>query len=174
MKTTGIIKRIIGPVVDVDFGGENQNLPAYVALPDPKGLPVDGIRNWSCGWLPPVYQGTAIRSDGMPVLHLQPKVARSADIDQGRLELLRRLNRRHQQAHPGELELDARISSFELAARMQLSATDALDVQHLRPPDQHRPPGQVVQAAGEGRRPLGFHNFLELEAYAASIGKTLP
>ena len=132
MANTGLIvsgRPNIGAWVAYGLGSENQNLPAYVALPDPKGLPVDGIRNWSCGWLPPVYQGTAIRSDGMPVLHLQPKIARSAEIDQGRLELLRRLNARHQLTHPGELELDARISSFELAARMQLSATDALDVQ---------------------------------------------
>lgn len=118
----------IGAWVAYGLGSENQNLPAYVSLPDPKGLPVDGIRNWSSGWLPPLYQGTAIRSDGMPVLHLQPKSARTAEIDRGRMALLRTLNARHQQSHPGELDLDARIASFELAARMQLSATDALDV----------------------------------------------
>jgi uncharacterized protein (DUF1501 family) len=62
------------------------------------------------------------------VLHLQPKSARTSEIDFGRMELLRKLNVKHQQARPGELELDARIASFELAARMQLSATDALDL----------------------------------------------
>jgi len=91
-------------------------------------MPVDGARNWSSGWLPPVYQGTAIRSEGLPVLHLQPKTARTSEIDAGRMELLRKLNARHQELRPGELELDARIASFELAARMQLSATDALDL----------------------------------------------
>ena len=64
----------------------------------------------------------------MPVLHLQLKTARTADIELGRMELLRKLNARHQQTRPGELELDARIASFELAARMQLTATDALDL----------------------------------------------
>ena len=118
----------IGAWVAYGLGAENQNLPAYVALPEPGGLPVDGTRNWSSGWLPPVFQGTAIRSEGMPVLHLQPKQARPLDIDQGRLSLLRQLNSRHREAHPGELELDARIASFELAARMQLTASDALDV----------------------------------------------
>lgn len=131
MANTGMIvsgRPNIGSWVAYGLGTENQNLPAYVALPDPTGMPTDGARNWSAGWLPPVYQGTAIRSEGMPVLHLQPKTARPADIEQGRLELLRRLNARHQQSRAGELELDARMASFELAARMQLSATDALDV----------------------------------------------
>ncbi len=118
----------IGSWVAFGLGAENQNLPAYVALPEPGRLPVDGARNWSSGWLPPLYQGTPIRSEGMPVLHLQPKTARSSEIDQGRLDILRQLNRQHRQTHPGELELDARIASFELAARMQLSATDALDI----------------------------------------------
>lgn len=118
----------IGSWVAYGLGAENQNLPAYVALPEPTGLPVDGTRNWSSGWLPPVFQGTSIRSEGMPVLHLLPKVARPADIDQARLELLRQLNTRHRQTRPGELDLDARIASFELAARMQLTASDALDI----------------------------------------------
>lgn len=131
MAHTGLIvsgRPNIGAWAGYGLGTENQNLPAYVALPDPKGLPVDGTRNWSSGWLPPVYQGTAIRSDGMPVLHLQPKTARSADVDQGRLDLLRTLNERHRTTRPGELDLDARIASFELAAKMQLTATDALDI----------------------------------------------
>jgi hypothetical protein len=118
----------IGSWVAYGLGAENQNLPAYVALPEPTGLPVDGTRNWSSGWLPPIFQGTAIRSEGMPVLHLQPKSARPSDIDQGRMSLLRTLNARHRDARPGELELDARIASFELAARMQLTASDALDL----------------------------------------------
>lgn len=130
MANTGLIvsgRPNIGSWVAYGLGTENQNLPAYVALPDPAGLPVDGARNWSSGWLPPLYQGTAIRSEGMPVLHLQPKTTRPADIDQARLDLLQQLNKRHRTSRPGELELDARIASFELAARMQLTATDALD-----------------------------------------------
>jgi hypothetical protein len=110
------------------LGTENQNLPAYVALPDPRGMPTDGARNWSSGWLPPVYQGTVVRSEGTPVLYLNPKTPRPADVEQGRLQLLRNLNARHKESRPGELDLDARIASFELAARMQLSATDALDL----------------------------------------------
>jgi hypothetical protein len=110
------------------LGTENQDLPAYVVLPDPRGLPVDGIRNWSSGWLPPVYQGTPFRAFGSPVLNLQPRTPRPADVERGRLNLLSKLNADHKSRHPDELELDARIASFELAARMQLSATDALDL----------------------------------------------
>ena len=110
------------------LGTENQNLPAYVALPEPGGLPVDGPRNWSSGWLPPIYQGTVFRSEGTPVLHLKPKNARPEAIEESRMALLRTLNEKHKQSRPGELELDARIASFELAARMQLSATEALDI----------------------------------------------
>jgi len=139
MANTGLItsgRPNIGSWVAYGLGAENQNLPAYVALPDPTGLPVDGSRNWSNGWLPPVYQGTAIRSEGMPVLHLQPKVTRTTMIDQGRMDLLRKLNAQHQLARPGEMELDARIASFELAARMQLTATDALDLNQETPATQ--------------------------------------
>jgi hypothetical protein len=120
----------IGAWVAYGLGSENQNLPAYVVLPDPGGLPVDGIRNWSSGWMPPLFQGTQFRSEGMPVLNLKPKTARAANIEQGRFQLLAELNADHKVRHPEELELDARISSFELAARMQLSATDALDLSH--------------------------------------------
>jgi hypothetical protein len=110
------------------LGSVNQNLPAYVVLPDPKGLPVDGIRNWASGWMPPGYQGTQFRSEGTPVLNLTPKTARPPAIEKGRTDLLAELNAEHRSARPGELELDARIASFELAARMQLSATSALDL----------------------------------------------
>ncbi|HEV3341908.1 MAG TPA: DUF1501 domain-containing protein, partial [Pirellulales bacterium] len=110
------------------LGTENQELPAYVVLPDSSGLPVDGIRNWSSGWLPPVYQGTPFRAQGLPVLNLRPRTPRPAEVERGRLDLLSQLNVEHRERHPGELELDARIASFELAARMQLSATDALDL----------------------------------------------
>src|SRR5437660_8572293 len=73
MMHTGLIvagRPSIGTWVAYGLGSENQNLPAYVVLPDPRGLPVDGIRNWSSGWLPPLFQGTPFRSEGLPVLNL--------------------------------------------------------------------------------------------------------
>jgi hypothetical protein len=131
MMHTGLLvsgRPSIGAWVAYGLGTENQNLPAYVVLPDPGGLPVDGIRNWSSGWMPPLFQGTPFRSAGMPVLNLQPRTPRGADVDRGRFDLLAAMNEDHKNRHPDELELDARISTFELAARMQLSATSALDI----------------------------------------------
>jgi hypothetical protein len=110
------------------LGTENRNLPAFVALPDPGGASVDGMRNWSNGWLPPHYQGTVFREQGSPVLNLHPKQPRSRAIEDGRARLLRQLNERHLAQRSGELELDARIETFELAGRMQLAATDAMDL----------------------------------------------
>src|SRR5262249_28665486 len=85
------------------------------------------------GWMPPVFQGTPFRSEGVPVLNLTPKTARPIAVEEGRMALLAELNAEHKQRHRGELELEARIASFELAARMQLSATDALDVARETP-----------------------------------------
>jgi hypothetical protein len=123
----------IGAWAAYGLGTINQNLPAYVVLPDPRGLPVDGIRNWSSGWMPPLYQGTPFRSEGMPVLNLRPRNPRTAAIEENRLRLLGELNSAHRAQRPEELELDARIVSFEMAARMQLSATDALDLSQETP-----------------------------------------
>ena len=126
MTTAG--RPTLGAWMAYGLGTENQNLPAFVALPDPNGPSVDGVRNWSSGWLPPKYQGTVFREQGSPVLNLQPKQPRSAAVENARAELLRKLNRKHLKQRPGELELDARIETFELAGRMQLAATDALDL----------------------------------------------
>ncbi|MBI3409105.1 MAG: DUF1501 domain-containing protein [Planctomycetes bacterium] len=131
MMHTGMVvagRPSIGAWAAYGLGTVNHNLPAYVVLPDPRGLPVDGIRNWSSGWMPPLYQGTAFRSEGMPVLNLRPRTPRPTDMEDGRMRLLGELNAEHRRLRPEELELDARIASFEMAARMQLSATDALDL----------------------------------------------
>jgi hypothetical protein len=131
MMHTGLIlsgRPTMGAWAAYGLGTENQNLPAYVALPDPRGLPLDGIRNWSSGWMPPLFQGTPFRSEGMPVLNLKPKMARTAEVEKGRFAFLAELNAEHKERHPEELELEARIASFELAARMQLTATEALNI----------------------------------------------
>jgi hypothetical protein len=110
------------------LGTENRSLPAFVALPDPSGASVDGVRNWSSGWLPPTYQGTVFREQGSPVLNLQAREPRTQAVEQGRARLLQSLNQKHLADRPGNLELEARIASFELAGRMQLAALDALDL----------------------------------------------
>jgi hypothetical protein len=118
----------IGSWVVYGLGSESQDLPAYVVLDDPKGLPVDGIRNWSSGWLPPQFQGTRFRATGTPVWNLKPARDLPAGAQRARRDLLAKIDRAHRDDRPGEPELDARIASYELASRMQVSATAALDL----------------------------------------------
>src|SRR5262245_25189605 len=117
-----------GSWVVYGLGSENQNLPAYVVLDDPKGLPINGVENWQSGFLPPVFQGTRFRSTGSPVLNLRPDAERPGGVERAERELISNLDRLHKSERPGNPALDARIASYELAARMQLAATDALDV----------------------------------------------
>ncbi|MEZ5398423.1 MAG: DUF1501 domain-containing protein [Bryobacteraceae bacterium] len=118
----------LGSWIVYGLGSENRNLPAYVVLDDPKGPPINFIQNWQSGWLPAVYQGTRVRSEGSAILNLR---ARQEDppaiVDLGR-SLLHRMDAAHRDLHPGNVELEARIANYELAARMQMEATDALDL----------------------------------------------
>lgn len=118
----------MGAWVTYGLGTENQNLPAYVVLDDPKGLPVNGIQNWQSGFLPPNYQGTRFRSTGSPVLHLKREFDEPGVITGLTGDLRSRLDEVHRRARGGQPRLDARIASYELAARMQLKASDALDL----------------------------------------------
>ena len=123
----------LGSWVTYGLGSENQNLPAYVVLDDPAGLPVNGVENWQAGFLPPIYQGTRFRSTGSPVLDLEPEVKKPAKVVELQRKLLARLDSSHRLARPGQQVLDARISNYELAARMQLAASDALDISQETP-----------------------------------------
>jgi hypothetical protein len=133
----------LGSWVVYGLGSENQNLPAYVVLDDPLGLPVNGVENWQAGFLPPVFQGTRFRSSGSPVLNLRPDAERPADVARTEQDLIAQLDQMHKRERPGQPNLDARIAGYELAARMQLAATDALDVS--------REPLAVREAYGIGR-----------------------
>lgn len=118
----------IGSWIGYALGTENQNLPGYIVLRDPAGYNTSGKMVWSSGWLPAIYQGTEFNTQGSVVHHLNPARKRPAAAEQRNLQLLAELNRRHRRRFPGETELDARIQNFELAARMQLAATDVLDL----------------------------------------------
>ena len=98
----------IGSWIVYGLGSENQNLPAYVVLDDPKGLPVNHIQNWQAGWLPPVYQGTRVRSEGSPLLNLKPDEEYPAPVLDLARSLLARMDRRHRDARFGQPELEAR------------------------------------------------------------------
>jgi hypothetical protein len=110
------------------LGTENQNLPAFVVLTDPDGLPVLGMQNWSNGWLPSLYQGTVVRPREPRILNLDPPRELRGEPQQRYLQYLSELNRDHLERHPGELDLEARIASYELAARMQSAAKEAVDL----------------------------------------------
>ena len=118
----------LGSWVVYALGSENANLPAYVVLSDPGGLPVDGDKNWTSGWLPAVYQGTVFRSGGSPVLNLAPPDGALPSARRRQLELLAEFNRKHIGRHPGNSELAARIANVETAARMQLAVPDAVNL----------------------------------------------
>jgi hypothetical protein len=110
------------------LGTERQELPAYVVLGDPGGLPVDGTNNWSSGFLPAVYQGTPFRATGTPVAHLATPADVPADARRNQLDLLNELNSSHLRRHAGSAELEARLRHYELAARMQTAVPDVLDL----------------------------------------------
>ena len=118
----------LGAWIAYGLGAENQNLPAYVVLDDPKGPPINFIQNWQAGWLPAVYQGTRVRSEGSPILNLAAKDEDSSAIVDLSRSLLHRMDAAHRDQHSGNVELEARIANYELAARMQMEATDALDL----------------------------------------------
>ena len=110
------------------LGSESQNLPAYMVLTDPGGHPVDGVNNWSNGFMPPLFQGTVLRPKEPRILNLDPPPHLKGALQSQNLDLLQALNRRHLASHPGEPDLEARIASYELAARMQVAAHEALDI----------------------------------------------
>lgn len=118
----------LGSWITYALGTESQNLPAYVVLTDPGGHPVDGARNWSNGWMPPLFQGTVVRAREPRILNLDAPPHLRGELQRQNLTLLEQLNRDHAARHPGESDLEARIASYELAARMQLAAKEALDL----------------------------------------------
>lgn len=117
-----------GSWVTYALGSENQNLPAYVVLGDPGGLPIDGTKNWTAGWLPAIFQGTPFGSGKSPVVNLQPPEGSSPAAQRNQLAFLEQLNREHLSRHPGNSELAARLANFETAARMQTSVPEVLDI----------------------------------------------
>lgn len=119
---------VLGSWVLYGLGTERQELPAYVVLSDPGGLPVDGTNNWSSGFLPAVYQGTSFRATGTAVAYLNTPAGINASSRRQQLELLKELNSSHLRRHSGITELEARLGQYELAARMQTAVPEVLDI----------------------------------------------
>lgn len=121
----------MGSWVTYGLGSLNDNLPAFVVLPDHRGFASNGPKNWASAFLPASSQGTAIFPQrANPIEDLRPPATftTSKSGDEAGLDLLNRLNRRYQEDRPGDSRLEARIRSYELAAKMQLSAPEALDI----------------------------------------------
>ncbi len=130
-------------------------------LDDPLGLPVNGVDNWQAGYLPPVHQVTRFSATGSPVLNLEPAFDEPESVRSVERELIARLDRIHRRDRPGRPQLDARISSYELAAGMQLAATDALDLAQETAETQQRYGIDRKTTESYGRRCLIARRLIE-------------
>lgn len=126
--STVIPKASLGSWVVYGLGAERDDVPAFVVLTDPDGLPIDGVKNWTSGFLPAEFQGTTFRAKGTPVLNLQPPASISVAARQNQLDFLRKLNQAHSNRFVNGSELAARLNNFELAARMQIAVPEMLDI----------------------------------------------
>ena len=117
----------IGCWISYALGCESSDLPAFVAIPDPRGVPQIGPSHWNSKFLPASFQGTPFTADKpIPNLRRPPEISEATD--RSTRDFLKRLNAKHLEQHPGDSELLARIASYELAAKMQLSAAAVADL----------------------------------------------
>jgi len=118
----------LGSWISYALGSANPDLPAYVVLYNDKKEPRGGSINWSSGFLPAVYQGTAFRQGDSPILHLERPEFVTSEEENATLDLLKQLNRDGAARYPQDTELQARNRSYELAARMEVAAPEAVDL----------------------------------------------
>ncbi|MBS0207884.1 MAG: DUF1501 domain-containing protein [Planctomycetes bacterium] len=118
---------VVGSWVSYGLGCVTDDLPAYVVIPDPRGLPAGGSINWTNGFLPARHQGVVIRSQGTPIDDIFPARAISAEQELASARLLETLNARHRAGHGDEV-LAARMHSYELAAKMQRVVPEVTDL----------------------------------------------
>lgn len=118
----------IGSWISYGLGSENENLPSFVVLPDRRGLPPCGVANWGNGFLPAAHQGVIFGDQKEPIADLQPPSSVPAAAQAASYDLLTQLNEEHLKLNPGEDALVARIKSYEMAAKMQISAPEVTDI----------------------------------------------
>jgi len=119
----------MGAWLSYGLGSENENLPAFVVLPDPRGLPAGGSINWTSGFLPASHQGVPFRTQAAePIADLRTPEGISPGTRAADMDLLASMNRDFAATHPGDGAFAARLRSYELAARMQSSIPDATSV----------------------------------------------
>jgi uncharacterized protein (DUF1501 family) len=117
----------LGSWLAYGLGSENEDMPAFVVLPDPGGGLKGGPAAWGSGYLPATYQGTTMRPGKTPILNLAAPKGSSAAQQRSILDFLNTLNRRHLEQRDGDDALNARIEAYELAFRMQSAAPDVVD-----------------------------------------------
>jgi len=122
----------IGAWVSYALGSECADLPAFVAIPDPRGVPQVGPNNWASAFLPAAFQGTAFNAD-KPIPNLQRPAEVNDKAESATRDFLKLLNDKHLARHPGDTDLSARIASYELAAKMQLRAAEVVDFSRETP-----------------------------------------
>ena len=140
----------MGSWVSYALGSENENLPTFVVLPDHRGYASNGPKNWSSAFLPTHTQGTTIfpqRENPIPDLHPKAGFVTPASHRAG-IDLINQLNAGYAETRPGDDRLEARIQTYELAARLQLSATEALDIA--------KEPDHVLKLYGLEREPKQY------------------
>lgn len=135
MNTGSILmgKPSVGSWVAYGLGSENQNMPAFVVLPDPGGGLKGGPPAWGSGFLPATYQGVTMRPGITPILDLRPQKQITAKQQRNILDLVQHLNRRHVEQRANDDELAARVSAYELAFRMQSAAPELVDISRETP-----------------------------------------
>lgn len=132
LMNTGIVipgKPSVGAWVTYGLGTENQNLPAFVVLPDFRSIPFSGSQQWGPGFLPASYQGTVLRWKGDPILNLKPPADVGQAAQDAEMNLLRAYNQEFSAKHQNNPDLQGRIDSYELAYRMQAEVPGALDLE---------------------------------------------
>src|SRR3984957_10396339 len=135
MQTTGFVLPgfpSMGAWVSYGLGSLNNNLPTFVVLPDSRGFAPNGASNWAAGFLPAAHQGTMIRASGPnPIYDLFPSKSAAYITPNGEADALRTLhqmNEEHLESRSGDSRLEARIASYELAAKLQVSAPEVMDL----------------------------------------------
>jgi hypothetical protein len=141
--TTQVGRPTIGSWVVYGLGSESRNLPGFVVLNSGRGASA-GANNWTCGFLPTVYQGTAFRRSGEPIPYLNNPPGVNQRLQRAGLDGLRQLNQAHYE-DVGDAEISARIAAYELAFRMQTAAPELLDISSE--------PKQVLESYGVGKEP---------------------
>jgi hypothetical protein len=154
-------KPSLGAWLSYGLGTENENLPSFVVMTDPRGGPISGPSNWTAGFMPAAYQGTLFRGKGTPLLDLATPTGTTDRTQRRALDLLHQLNEQHLQMRPGESELAARIQTYELAYHMQTSAADAVNLEKEDAKTRERYGLNDKRTADFGRKCLITRRLLE-------------